>query len=221
MAHCTAIVVENTLSFQTNDSLKEILVGSDDWFAWLRDGSTFAYATDGATFTAKKKARRGSWYWYAFATREKRTKSAYLGRSQDLTVERLRATARKLNQATPQPSGYATSAIYGSACLQAGEAHRSLKTRYTIHADHHTAVLNTDCIRAQLERLLEGLQQQRCLMLADSVQALDLIAFLLTVYERDYRDHETTLQALRDNLAAARRAIDWDAERSRPKGELY
>ncbi len=84
-----------------------IAVGSPAWFAWLAEARSFAYATDEGTFTARQESRAGRPFWYAYRQRERTLRKAYLGRSDDLTAERLAEAARTLaSQVANQPTAH-------------------------------------------------------------------------------------------------------------------
>ncbi len=71
-----------------------ITVGSPAWFAWLEQATTFAFAGPQGRFTARKEPRaRGSMYWKAYRTFDGELRRVYLGKSVDLTLERLQAGA--------------------------------------------------------------------------------------------------------------------------------
>src|SRR5207244_1531543 len=73
--------------------------GTPYWYAWLTTASTFAFTSDSGTFTARKERagnKRGGWYWKAYRKRGGTLSSAYLGKSETLTIERLQAVAALL-----------------------------------------------------------------------------------------------------------------------------
>ena len=74
-----------------------ITVGSPAWFAWLEQATTFTFAASTGRFTARKEPRvRGGAYWKAYRTLHGKQRRVYLGRSGDLTPERLHAGAASL-----------------------------------------------------------------------------------------------------------------------------
>jgi hypothetical protein len=84
-----------------------IAVGSPAWYAWLEGATSFAFRSAAGSFTARKE-RRGSagWYWKAYRKRAGTLHRAYLGKSADLTIERLTAIAADLAERpseTPPP----------------------------------------------------------------------------------------------------------------------
>lgn len=78
------------------DSARALTVGTADWFGWLGTAHGFRFSAPEGHFIARKQQRSGHWYWYAYGRRDGRLRSAYLGKSSDLTPERLTASVRKL-----------------------------------------------------------------------------------------------------------------------------
>ncbi len=74
-----------------------IVVGSPAWYAWLEGATTFAFSCAEGGFTARKE-RRGQtgWYWKAYRKQAGTLQRAYLGKSADLTLDRLHAVASQL-----------------------------------------------------------------------------------------------------------------------------
>ena len=83
-------VVDHTLLVQPGRAADAILVGSPAWYAWLADSSSFAFIGEHGSFTAHKE-RRGSAreYWRAYRRRAGRLHRVYLGKSAELTLDRL------------------------------------------------------------------------------------------------------------------------------------
>lgn len=76
-----------------------IEVGSPGWFEWLQDNRSFSFAGDAGQFNAlKERVRDKGWYWKAYRWQNGRRRSAYLGRSEDLSVERLEEAAKNILQ---------------------------------------------------------------------------------------------------------------------------
>src|SRR2546429_2333881 len=77
-----------------------IVVGTDAWYTWLMDQhiQSFSFRHPLGTFTARRERKRQSWYWYAYRKREGRLRKTYLGKTEDLTLERLNAAATILNR---------------------------------------------------------------------------------------------------------------------------
>ncbi len=73
-----------------------IPVGTADWFDWLDEARSFAYRGAAGRFTARQEERSGSHFWYAYRRQDGTLRKTYLGRSVELTTERLDEAARAL-----------------------------------------------------------------------------------------------------------------------------
>jgi len=80
------------------NQLALVEVGSDAWYAWLGDQhiQSFSFRNPPSTFTARLERKRHGWYWYAYRKRAGRLIKAYLGKTEELTLERLNAVAAAL-----------------------------------------------------------------------------------------------------------------------------
>src|SRR5262245_5963184 len=79
-----------------------LLTAGDEtaWQAWLEAHSGFAFAGRAGRINLRKEARKGgAGYWYAYRRHGRRTLKRYLGRSAELTPERLEAAAAALASA--------------------------------------------------------------------------------------------------------------------------
>ncbi|HEY6409115.1 MAG TPA: NB-ARC domain-containing protein, partial [Ktedonobacteraceae bacterium] len=113
MARSRLPVVSNNNLFRldgVDEQLAPVAVGSDAWYTWLADQhiQSFSFRNPGGTFTARRERKRHSWYWYAYRKRAGKLRKAYLGKSEELTPERLNAIAVALigqgnNGNGPQP----------------------------------------------------------------------------------------------------------------------
>jgi len=95
----------------TGGALPAIQVGSADWYAWLNQTTTrsFAYHSAQGLLTARRESRHGTWYWYAYRSQHGRLHKAYLGKSEELTPQRLkeavaRLTKERASNAEPDPT---------------------------------------------------------------------------------------------------------------------
>jgi LuxR family maltose regulon positive regulatory protein len=80
-----------------DDVVDTITVGTSGWFDWLANATTFAFVCSEGTFTARKeRQQRGGWYWRAYAKRQGKLRRVYLGKTDSLTLERLRSAAMTL-----------------------------------------------------------------------------------------------------------------------------
>lgn len=76
-----------------------ISVGTAAWYRWLEQHSSFTFETPCTTFTARKEQRPGGWYWYAYRRSQGKLHSRYLGKSKELTLQRLNETTAALERA--------------------------------------------------------------------------------------------------------------------------
>src|SRR5947209_15172831 len=99
MAQTPPSVVDEVLTYQQDDSPAQLVVDSARWYNWLEMASTFTFRSGEGYFTARKERagnRRGEPYWRAYRKRGGKLHRAYLGKSGELTLERLRAIAAML-----------------------------------------------------------------------------------------------------------------------------
>ncbi len=73
-----------------------IQVGSDAWLA-NEQNKSFSFRNDLGTFTARRERQRNGWYWYAYRRSEGKLHKVYLGRTEELTLERLKVAAAALH----------------------------------------------------------------------------------------------------------------------------
>jgi predicted ATPase/DNA-binding CsgD family transcriptional regulator len=101
MARTTPTVHNSRLFYQRDGQDCQLVVGTPDWYAWLDTATSFAFRSTQGSFTARKERsgnKRGNWYWKAYTRRDGRLLHAYLGKTETLTVEHLRAVALELAQ---------------------------------------------------------------------------------------------------------------------------
>jgi predicted ATPase/DNA-binding CsgD family transcriptional regulator len=101
MARSIPKVREGSLQQQSAEdiSTQTIEIGTAEWYSWLEQHRAFTFETPRTTFTARKEQRPGGWYWYAYRRMRGKLHSFYLGKSEDLTLERLNATAEVFERA--------------------------------------------------------------------------------------------------------------------------
>jgi predicted ATPase/DNA-binding CsgD family transcriptional regulator len=75
-----------------------ITLGSAAWDSWVEHARSFRFESPHASFTARKERRPGGWYWYAYRRRHSRLHIAYLGKSEELNIERLHTVASVLER---------------------------------------------------------------------------------------------------------------------------
>src|SRR5438876_8079621 len=94
------VVQDDTLIYQRSGQDCRLPVGTPDWYAWLSTARTFAFRSAFGTFTARKEQasnKRGGWYWRAYRRREGTLHRVYLGKSEEVTLERLNFVAMTLS----------------------------------------------------------------------------------------------------------------------------
>jgi LuxR family maltose regulon positive regulatory protein len=86
----------------TGEAVPAIMIGSAGWYAWLNDATTrsFAFHSPQGILTARRERRHGTWYWYAYRSQHGHLSKAYLGKSEELTTERLHNVAAVLAMST-------------------------------------------------------------------------------------------------------------------------
>ncbi|HEX9373595.1 MAG TPA: LuxR C-terminal-related transcriptional regulator [Roseiflexaceae bacterium] len=99
MAPPTPHVEQGTLVLGRPDAEHTIAVGSSAWFTWLSAATAFTFTSPDGAFTARRErasSGRGGWYWRAYQHRAGVRRRAYLGKAEELTLERLHAVAASL-----------------------------------------------------------------------------------------------------------------------------
>ncbi|MBE3568020.1 MAG: hypothetical protein IMW90_20075, partial [Thermogemmatispora sp.] len=139
-----------------------IVVESPDWFTWLQAHPAFTYQEGELHFAVRCEQLAEGRYWYAYKRVHRQLFKCYLGRSQDLTLGRLREAARRVRQRLAD--GAASSPSLSPAPAQAARAVRPvsstqpvlLETRFLVPALplHHIP-------RPRLQALLEQQTQAR------------------------------------------------------------
>src|SRR5215469_1656240 len=91
------LVADNHLRLLEEPS-NPIFVGSEDWYRWLaaEQHQSFAFKNHLGTFTVRRERQRHGWYWYMYCKQEGKLRKAYLGKAEQVTVERLNSVAATL-----------------------------------------------------------------------------------------------------------------------------
>jgi hypothetical protein len=87
----TPIANGKILTYPTKIGDAHQIIGSQDWFKWLKgDGNTKFYC-DGYphSYTARREKRRKKYYWYAYMKKDERVYKVYMGQSDKLTHEHI------------------------------------------------------------------------------------------------------------------------------------
>lgn len=110
----TASPTEASLELENGDF---IAVGSQHWECWLEENVSFRFESGFAgedSFTARRQDREGGKYWFAYRKVSGKTRNAYLGKAESLTVVKMLEVASKLSQ-SPQPKAKAQQLVTGYA----------------------------------------------------------------------------------------------------------
>ncbi|GCF11294.1 LuxR C-terminal-related transcriptional regulator [Dictyobacter arantiisoli] len=164
MTRSTPKIHSNTLLLHEEQQILSIVVGSAQWFEWLgkATSTTFSYYSSHGSYTARKEQvgnHRGGWYWKAYRKSQGTLYRAYLGKAEDLTMERLDEIARTL--ARRIHGQYAASSDFSEVELQPASQKNSI-TAVTpllstkLHPPRLPALLVD---RFRLLRLLDGRQK--------------------------------------------------------------
>jgi hypothetical protein len=100
MAQGIPQVMDGMLRLPELPGVAEIEVGTPSWVSWLADPASRSFSFRGyrGTFTARKELRsRGGAYWIAYRKRSGKLRKAYLGKAEDLNLERLEDAAAVLS----------------------------------------------------------------------------------------------------------------------------
>jgi predicted ATPase/DNA-binding CsgD family transcriptional regulator len=165
MTQLAPIIQEGVLTTLRDGSPTQIRLDSPEWFAWLQTASTLTFQSEQGSFTARKERagnRRGSPYWRAYHTRQGRLRRIYLGRSEELTFQRLSTVAERLGEARASViSPIEASLTAGATPPQASDA----ETHTRLHAEmnrswqpfsageHSSSHQDQGSIRASFSRL--------------------------------------------------------------------
>jgi predicted ATPase/DNA-binding CsgD family transcriptional regulator len=81
-----------------------VVVGSERWYSWLAEeqNRSFSFRNALGTFTVRRERKRHGWYWYIYRKSSGKLRKAYLGKAEEVTLERLGLVAATL---ADQPGG--------------------------------------------------------------------------------------------------------------------
>jgi LuxR family transcriptional regulator, maltose regulon positive regulatory protein len=86
-----------TISEQGSAHCRPLPEDEEQWHAWLASCFSFSFQGQSGRLTLRKESRRGEdHYWYAYRRQGGRLAKRYIGRTADVTLERLEAAARVL-----------------------------------------------------------------------------------------------------------------------------
>lgn len=156
MAHTTAQVDGDKLVLASNIE-SPITLDTPEWFTWLESATTFSFRCSSGNFVARKEARaRGGWYWKAYLTVNSTLHRAYLGKTADLTLDRLNSAAAKLVADASVTSGPFTSpAARETSPTPTPQANQLLSTKLIIPPARAQLVLRPRLFQ-RLEAGLKG-----------------------------------------------------------------
>ena len=95
----TAILEGEMLSYQRDGEDYQLHVGTSAWYAWLQTATLFHVRSPFGTFTMRREQaghKHGTWYWRAYRKRDGKLHRVYVGKGEEVTLERLNAIARQL-----------------------------------------------------------------------------------------------------------------------------
>lgn len=98
------------LTYDQNGQPTQVIVGMPEWYLWLQTATTFTFHYADNIFTARKERsgnKRGELYWRAYRRRNGKLRRIYLGKSEELTLERLKAAATMLDSLENKASSLA------------------------------------------------------------------------------------------------------------------
>src|ERR687885_2618592 len=107
MAAHLPVVTDGHLDLPSPANTVQIAFASPAWFAWLElpDTRSFTFQDAGGTFTARKERRQQAGaYWIAYRKGAGKLRNVYLGKSAQLTWERLTTAAGRLAVQQPLPT---------------------------------------------------------------------------------------------------------------------
>lgn len=146
MARTTPSVHNDTLIFQTDNTETIIAVGTSEWYTWLTTISTFAFSNKQGSFTARKERRqRGGWYWKAYRKRSGKLYRCYLGKTEELSQDRLVNAVLTLNERSTT-TGDSPSQTSSGPKNSDRRYHNSFASRGQLQAmpaDYHDVLLTT------------------------------------------------------------------------------
>lgn len=85
-AHVHKRVLEVT---EAEERTAIIAVELAQWYTWLEANRAFRFDDDIGTFSARKERRGRHWYWYAYRNIRGVVRLTYLGKSSEVTWERM------------------------------------------------------------------------------------------------------------------------------------
>ncbi|GHO59929.1 LuxR C-terminal-related transcriptional regulator [Ktedonobacter robiniae] len=166
----------------TKPSLVPLLaVETPAWYAWVEEVAQFTFHSQYGAFSARKERvsnGRGGSYWRAYRKKQGKLYRVYLGKSNQLTMARLKSVAQELAQRLEQGDDKCNSWVTEKneksavpAALNVNKSHKIVHDRTTYHLLHtklHIPVFQAHLVaRARLvQRLNVGLRRRLILLSA-------------------------------------------------------
>ncbi|HLO30107.1 MAG TPA: hypothetical protein VK249_13270, partial [Anaerolineales bacterium] len=94
--YARSIVKDNFLLTGTT----AIPIGSQLWYEWLSTAKKFSFKSRSGCFSAQVETRRNKTYWHAYRRRAGKLLKVYLGKTDELTPERLEQASLSLTGQT-------------------------------------------------------------------------------------------------------------------------
>src|SRR3954454_5741033 len=95
MANSTPRVEDGVLEQSTSGTLPHtIVVNSLAWYEWLEHNHVFYFKNGYKGFTVRKSQE----YWYAYKRKQGKLNGVYIGKAENISLERLNEAAHKLIQ---------------------------------------------------------------------------------------------------------------------------
>ncbi len=134
------------------ETIASMRVGSYTWYNWLgnNQNTSFAFRSQQRVFTARREHQRHGAYWYAYRKRYGKTYKTYLGKSEELTIERLQAAAAVLSSRVDTPAQANIASMTSLQPLTSLAAANSplLMTKFSVPPDADLAIFLTTLINA-------------------------------------------------------------------------
>ena len=147
---------------QSDDLLPIPSVGSKDWYMWLERHHAFCFEAEYGSFVVRKEKRPGGFYWYAYHRRKGKLYTAYLGKSEKLTLNRLHEVMLVLREKTGQVANSVHQTSRDIVYLNDWSKDSLMLTKLCIPPAQHHVISRFSL----LERLNEGIYRKLTLISA-------------------------------------------------------
>jgi len=137
MTQSTPVLRDGILTYQQQNATHTIVVGTPLWESWLRGAKAFVVEHELGTLTVRKERagnRRGREYWRAYYRCHGTLHRMYIGKTEEITLERLYETMRLLigrSQASSEP----VSLDIPTASRSQTPHHIAQSPQYAIHTE--------------------------------------------------------------------------------------